>query len=116
MNWMRHYEWHWYITLVDHMNVLMPKYIALESFLFCLKGNQFSDFPNAINQAPPIITAAKTELKGACQPSYQPTYTVSSARKDTHFTNETATVMPGFRIKSAPDELTDDARGECNPT
>jgi hypothetical protein len=115
MNWMRHYEWHWYITLVDHMSVLMPKYSALESFLFFLKGNKFSDFPSAINQAPPIITAAKTGLRLAFQLLDEPAYKVYNARKDTHFTNETVTVMPGFRRKSAPDELTDDARGECYP-
>jgi len=40
---------------------------------------------------------------------------VSRARKVTHFTNETATVMPGFRLKSAPDELTGVASGECYP-
>ena len=40
---------------------------------------------------------------------------VSNARKDTHFTNLIVTVMPGFRLKSAPDELTDVARGECYP-
>ena len=41
---------------------------------------------------------------------------VSNARKDTHFTNLIVTVMPGFRLKSAPDERTDVARGECCPT
>ena len=40
---------------------------------------------------------------------------VSNARKDKHFTNLIVTVMPGFRLKSAPDELTDVARGECYP-
>ena len=40
---------------------------------------------------------------------------VSNARKDTHFTNLIVTVMPGFRLKSAPDERTDVARGECYP-
>ena len=115
MNWMRHYEWRWYITLVDHMSVLMPKYSATESFLFCLKGNKFSDFPNAINQAPPIITAAKTELKVAFQPSYQPTYRMYNVRKEKYFTNEHVTTKPRFRLKSAPDELIDDARGECYP-
>ena len=40
---------------------------------------------------------------------------VSNARKDTHFTNLIVTVMPGFRLKSAPDERTDVASGECYP-
>ena len=40
---------------------------------------------------------------------------VSNARKDTHFTNLIVTVMPGFRLKSAPDERTGVARGECYP-
>jgi hypothetical protein len=115
MNWMRHYEWHWYITLVDHMSVLMPKFSVIESFLFCLKGNKFFDFPSAINQGSPIITAAKTGLRLACQPRYQPAYKVYNARKDTHFANETVTTKSRFRLRSAPDECTDDARGECYP-
>ena len=41
---------------------------------------------------------------------------VSNAHKDTHFTNLIVTVMPGFSLKSAPDECTDVARGECYPT
>ena len=40
---------------------------------------------------------------------------VSNARKDTHFTNEIVTVMPGFSLKSAPDERTGVASGECYP-
>ena len=40
---------------------------------------------------------------------------VSNARKDTHFTNLIVTVMPGFRLKSAPDERTGLASGECYP-
>jgi hypothetical protein len=112
MNWMRHYEWRWYITLVDHMSVLMPKYSALESFLFCLIVNKFSDFPSAINQGSPIITAAKTGLRLVCQPSYQPAYKVYNAGIDTHFTNETVTTKSRFRLRSAPDECTDDSCGQ----
>ena len=115
MNWMRHYEWRWYITLVDHMSVLMPRYSALESFLFCLKGNQVSDFPSAINQTPPIITAVKTKLRLVCQPSDEPACKVSNARKEKYFTNELVTTKPRFRLKSAPDKLTGVVGGECYP-
>ena len=41
---------------------------------------------------------------------------VSRAYKEKYFTNEIVTVMPGFRLKSAPDEFTDVASGECYPT
>ena len=115
VNWVRHYERHWYITLVDHMSVLMPKYGALESFLFCLKGNHFSDFPSAINQAPPIITSAKTDLRFACQPSDEPADRMYNALKEKYFTNELVTTKPRFKLKSVPDECTADGRGECDP-
>ena len=93
----------------------MPKYGALESFLFCLKGNHFSDFPSAINQAPPIITSAKTDLRFACQPSDEPAYRVYNARKEKYFTNELVTTKPRFKLKTAPDKLTGVASGECYP-
>ena len=41
---------------------------------------------------------------------------VSRALKEKYFTNEIVTVMPEFRLKSAPDEFTDVASGECYPT
>ena len=40
---------------------------------------------------------------------------VSNAHKDTHFTNELMTTKPRFRLKSAPDEGTGVASGECYP-
>ena len=41
---------------------------------------------------------------------------VSRAYKEKYFTKEIVTVMPEFRLKSAPDEFTDVASGECYPT
>ena len=41
---------------------------------------------------------------------------VSGAHKEKYFSNEIVTVVPGFRLKSAPDEFTDVASGECYPT
>ena len=41
---------------------------------------------------------------------------VSRAHKQKYFTNETVTVMPEFRLKSAPDEFTDVASGKWYPT